>query len=55
MRNYRAERSRAVSAQKMGRHEDVFFRDEGEDRMDLRLMLFPLLSLQALALLSILL
>lgn len=55
MKQYEKQRRSAVRAQKAGMHEDIFFRDEGEERGELRLMLFPLLILQALTLLSILL
>ena len=55
MKYYEAERGGAVKVQKAGRHEDIFFRDEGDDKVNPGFMLFPLLILQGLTLLSILL
>lgn len=55
MKYYETEHSRAVRMQKAGRHEDIFFRDEGDDKVTPGFMLFPLLILQGLTLLSILL
>lgn len=55
MKHYNMEHSRKIKAQNTGRHEDVFFRDEGDDRVNPGFMLFPLLILQGLTLLSILL
>jgi len=55
MKHCKMKDSRPIRARKVGAHEDVFFRDEGDDRADCRLMLLPLLILQGLTFLSLLL
>ena len=55
MKHYDSKGSSTLRARKAGAHEDVFFRDEGDDRVDPHFMLLPLLALQGLTLLSILL
>lgn len=55
MKHYETKDGRPIGARKVGAHEDVFFRDEGDDRVDCRFMLLPLLILQGLTFLSILL
>lgn len=55
MKYHELKRSAEIKVRRAGLHEDIFLRDEGDDRVNPGFMLFPLLTLQALTLLSILL